>query len=617
MIIESKATVFDILSEHPLVVHSLPLEKIFAFVIVCRHLKTRIHLNRHCDSQEAPHSLPLSIHEFLCSALEIDHELNKLAWAAFRDFVWTTENTDGQILLYVNMFFQYGTLHGTEIGRTLGKPVTHAATLFTRDIGPVPIWTTSLYCRNCCTRYHHNFFVHDKATKRTYYGGMPDIIQVTETLFFEHELCESHADMMVASWTSATNCARIYNAAASRLLRPHMEWRSSNTMDCDAVWNAFFLNALLTDHYNRGNILVLDHDARNQAERLRPALDARNLLMTGPGQHHWSHACNKCTWFKEEENGEKTAVRATVTDGVTLGHPCCAVHDCQERLQSQRDKFCLSHQSEKLVCVVTSCREEVERGHVTCKHPDHRRLEEYQNQQNGAMFQLKRRLERIKVSQTHDSLATDSILDTSSGVTDVNEGVGIDDLPLDRSGNALDEEITCDGKSATGNKKLRAQFGPTFYGSEAPNGVRLFWRALFPTPKSLPQFLFMDSNCKVLQHIHAQGDHEYFSQCWLPVDVFHFNKKHKDNDPFCSQWCNPVLWPDLVTPEGKWRFNSSAAEQTNAWFGGYQAIVREMRVERYNFFLDEMIRRRNEWMVKEHEMRGYEPHLIPREELLY
>ena len=38
---------------------------------------------------------------------------------------------------------------------------------------------------------------------------------------------------------------------------------------------------------------------------------------------------------------------------------------------------------------------------------------------------------------------------------------------------------------------------------------------------------------------------------------------------------------------------SSIAEQTNGWLGGYQAICREMHVDRYNFFLDEMVRHRN------------------------
>ena len=38
------------------------------------------------------------------------------------------------------------------------------------------------------------------------------------------------------------------------------------------------------------------------------------------------------------------------------------------------------------------------------------------------------------------------------------------------------------------------------------------------------------------------------------------------------------MFPDLIVND-KWRFNSSAAEVTNAWFGGFQSIVREMRVD--------------------------------------
>lgn len=55
---------------------------------------------------------------------------------------------------------------------------------------------------------------------------------------------------------------------------------------------------------------------------------------------------------------------------------------------------------------------------------------------------------------------------------------------------------------------------------------------------------------------------------------------------------------------------------TNVWFGGYQAIVRDMRVERYNFFLDEMIKRRNRMIVGDLRHRGKRPYDIPRAELL-
>jgi hypothetical protein len=42
-----------------------------------------------------------------------------------------------------------------------------------------------------------------------------------------------------------------------------------------------------------------------------------------------------------------------------------------------------------------------------------------------------------------------------------------------------------------------------------------------------------------------------------------------------------------------WFFNTSIAEQTNAWLGGYHSMCREMLPAKFNFFLDEMIQLRN------------------------
>lgn len=111
-------------------------------------------------------------------------------------------------------------------------------------------------------------------------------------------------------------------------------------------------------------------------------------------------------------------------------------------------------------------------------------------------------------------------------------------------------------------------------------------------------------------------DRHYFDSCALPVDVFHFKTKHKESDRACGENCNPYIWPQLRTADGKWRFNSSAAEQGNAWIGGYQAMVREMQVDRYNFFLDEMIKRRNRIVIEELRRKMKAPYNIPRSELL-
>jgi len=108
----------------------------------------------------------------------------------------------------------------------------------------------------------------------------------------------------------------------------------------------------------------------------------------------------------------------------------------------------------------------------------------------------------------------------------------------------------------------------------------------------------------------------YFDGCAMPVDIFHFKSKHKEGDIWCGSKCNAYLWPELRTADGGWRFNSSIAEQTNVWIGGYQSMVREMQVDRYQFFLDEMIKRRNRMLIKELERRNYAPYSIPRVDLL-
>ena len=65
----------------------------------------------------------------------------------------------------------------------------------------------------------------------------------------------------------------------------------------------------------------------------------------------------------------------------------------------------------------------------------------------------------------------------------------------------------------------------------------------------------------------------YFKDIGLTVDVFHFKSKHAETDIFCQTNCNPIAYPELLSDDGEgWYFNSSIAEQTNVWLGGYHAI---------------------------------------------
>ena len=72
----------------------------------------------------------------------------------------------------------------------------------------------------------------------------------------------------------------------------------------------------------------------------------------------------------------------------------------------------------------------------------------------------------------------------------------------------------------------------------------------------------------------------YFENVGLPVDVFHFDSKHKEGDAFCAEHCNAASFPELIGEGGKWIFNSSAAEQINSWMRKFEKLVQEMPVNR-------------------------------------
>lgn len=105
-------------------------------------------------------------------------------------------------------------------------------------------------------------------------------------------------------------------------------------------------------------------------------------------------------------------------------------------------------------------------------------------------------------------------------------------------------------------------------------------------------------------YIHIWKNNAFFERMLLPVDVFHFKTKHKTTHAYCQENCNPAKWSVLSDGKGGWVFNSSAAEQANAWIGRFLPIVQDMVPCHYDFFLDEMIKRHNEGIV--HKLRSAE-----------
>uniref|UniRef100_A0A0W0FVM8 Uncharacterized protein n=1 Tax=Moniliophthora roreri TaxID=221103 RepID=A0A0W0FVM8_MONRR len=130
----------------------------------------------------------------------------------------------------------------------------------------------------------------------------------------------------------------------------------------------------------------------------------------------------------------------------------------------------------------------------------------------------------------------------------------------------------------------------------------------------VPDHLIYYNNCNLLKYAWS-NDHpvikEFFKNVGLTVDVFYFNCKHKETDKYCNCNCNPYAFPELVKMDanGKstWYFNTSIAEQKNAWLGDYLPICREMGAILYDFFLNIMIMLHNKDTIAKLEAEGKNP----------
>lgn len=108
--------------------------------------------------------------------------------------------------------------------------------------------------------------------------------------------------MLTFNRVSATNAARIYNNECDTS-NDICNGQPTHTLTSEQVWDGFFLHSLLLEHSEHGTVLELAHNAQDQAERLRPALEARNAAMVGPGQEMWSHACELCCELRQNATG--------------------------------------------------------------------------------------------------------------------------------------------------------------------------------------------------------------------------------------------------------------------------------------------------------------------------
>lgn len=181
-------------------------------------------------------------------------------------------------------------------------------------------------------------------------------------------------------------------------------------------------------------------------------------------------------------------INAVVTDGVTVGHPCCNVHNCEEPLRSNRDRFCLAHADRRDHCRITApvpCTNKAEVGFRTCTLPDHRQLDLDNSQQHKSYHKLRKLAARARTQDTSEiaSNTQDDMFD-----------------PLD-----IDQ---CGDKPSDGNLKIRARWArrqthneqlliypcgvilarETMYGSESVSNVMVSAQSLSLCTLSLMKY---------------------------------------------------------------------------------------------------------------------------------
>ncbi|KAF8234572.1 hypothetical protein L208DRAFT_1548274 [Tricholoma matsutake] len=167
-----------------------------------------------------PPILPQSVAIFLrkacgiVSSEQIDH-----CWDLLKDMIWDQEPVISveKEALHTLYLPQHTCVKAdctwNKQKFVLKKAEQHQAVLFMMD-GVFPTWSVHLYCTNCNINYHHNFYI--EAGQHMYYDTILDIIQVGEHQFVEQRVIDMFITLMLVSWTSATNCAQLYNLTLSK-----------------------------------------------------------------------------------------------------------------------------------------------------------------------------------------------------------------------------------------------------------------------------------------------------------------------------------------------------------------------------------------------------------------
>ncbi|KAF9541039.1 hypothetical protein CPC08DRAFT_756197 [Agrocybe pediades] len=551
------------------------LSKLFEFLCFSRMAKPFIAYTSR-QAHNPPDIICIDAETLLAQVMHVEHQVIRDLWSAFKNEAWEaaqglpTEHEIESFNVYAlplktSYRHLYPPTHvclvpgcknhrDNNVFATLTSGSTYAATLFTLREGILPIFTTSLSCSECRIRYHNNYSLDLDTGIRSYYKGVPDVIQVAEHCYMERSLLEFFSMCMLFGWLFSLNCAKLYNAAIAN-------------RHADVLNNPRAFPPELTTMYKQS---LLEYSG----------LGTSRLALQDTQTDYGLRFKKETVAWKEQDrrNTLMLVMHASsfllIPKAAKLKFILHSVHDCANSLLNNKFRYCEAHMYKQAECSIE----------------EHRTKEEQYFSKGKSIFQLKERLKSVMGDKSGPSLLQDEEEDS-------------------------DEPIDCSGKPETGNRQFKSSFSrkrthneqfimrpcgiilsrATLFGSESVSAVYDFAKATFPTAESTPELFIYDNSCNLDAHIKAQG-YQHFQHTGFLVDVFHFRSKHRETDRHCQENCNPAMYPEIFEGD-KWKINTSICEQTNRWLGGYQAILRDMEGTRFNFYLDEMVKRYNRFKV--------------------
>jgi len=203
------------------------------------------------------------------------------------------------------------------------------------------------------------------------------------------------------------NCTRTYQQSLAGSHMPPDDWRFTFMLMTEHVYDGFVILSLWEDHQAHSEKLIVPHGG-SQNNRFKDVMHARNARMRLYNQPELLHYCNKCLRMYEEPNGQGKTLKhscsclsscfpvkivyVVVIDGVTVGRPCCSVHNCKTPLANNRNRFCPRHLALANICTVVDCHAPVVDGKKTCSDPMHSEVKCIHAERGQALFHLKQRL---------------------------------------------------------------------------------------------------------------------------------------------------------------------------------------------------------------------------------